>query len=466
MSIKERDILKLLDGNASSKKLKALEEWTLKKPRNVKKLEQYQIIYDEAKELSSYNKVDASTEWAAFQQALATPVKQTLVEPITDNDLLMYLDGTSSPSEKINVEAWKSANTDNQQEFEIFDLVLTETAKLNDYKETNIDDEWSSFLALTKENKGDTTTHLTSEANNSTFVPTPTINEKLKPVTRASTYVAPTVTPTPAKEVAFTPQPVQEEEKSNSTFLWYALAAAAAFFLVGSVGWNVWQSSQNNAIGEDLYLTYATADLPESLTISDGSIMALSSDTKLTYFKNVDEVDVRSVELEGKGTFEIAKNPDKPFILKAKRSGVGIRVLGTKFRFEDSNDYIEVIENIEGSVRAYSLADTTTYVIMTAGDRYGFDGVNFINLNEGEYLLAGESMKIQFVLDHLMKESEWRVITKAYSDFDPEGYVTIDLSKSYEDILLDLELQADFEYIPLDCDGCYQINRFMSNSVQ
>lgn len=456
MSIKERDILKLLDGNASSKKLKALEEWTLKKPSNVTKLERYQIIYDEAKELSSYNKVDASTEWAAFQQAL--------VDPVNDNDLLKYFDGLTSPEEKLKVDKWKSVSTANKQEFETFDLVLTESAKLKDYKETNADDEWTSFLALTKETKGDQTTHLTAEPKTTAFVPTPTLNETLKPTRQESTYVAPPfVTPTQAKEVQFIPQ--EKEEKSSNTLM-YALLMAAGLLLVGAVGWNTWTSAQNGGLDGNLYSTYATNDTPETLTISDGSVIDLAAQTELVYFTDVDAMDVRSVELTGKGTFEIAKNPEKPFILKAKRSGVGIRVLGTKFRFEDHHEYIEVIENIEGSVRAYSLTDTNTYVIMTAGDRYGFDGVRFINLNEGEELLTGESVKIQFVLDHLMKESDWRVITKAYSEFDAEGYVTIDLNKSYEDILADLERQADFEYIPLDCDGCYQINRFVSTSFQ
>jgi len=173
-------------------------------------------------------------------------------------------------------------------------------------------------------------------------------------------------------------------------------------------------------------------------------------------------VSSRAVILEGKGEFDVAELPSKPFRVQAKRSGVGVVVLGTRFRFEDSDEYLEIIENLEGSVRAYSLADTNTHVIMHPGDRYGFDGVRFIDLNDIQEEYVGEDYDLLYVLDRLMELSEWKVTSGPEMPFEPNEMVNINLDQDYEDILADLRERADFDYIPKGCDGCYEIIRFIT----
>ena len=60
-----------------------------------------------------------------------------------------------------------------------------------------------------------------------------------------------------------------------------------------------------------------------------------------------------------------------------------------------------------------------------------------------------------------MEESDWKVISGAEIEFNPKGVVNIDLSKSYEEILEDLSERADFQYIERDCDGCYEVRKFL-----
>ena len=469
--IKEQDILKLLRGEASAKKLKALEEWSSLDADNATELEVYQKIYDESEHLSSYKRVDADAEWGQFTNILHNGVKE--------GDLLSYFDGLATPAQKNKVEEWTSFSKANKDEFNVFNLIISESAKLNEIKRVDASAEWNTFSKMI-EGKS-TPANLTAVGAAPIIAPIIS-KETVKSTPAASTSVkAPTVTLPPpaapttptykAKEVTMTPEPTivntgEEEGRSNRIFMWSSLAAAAAFIVISLVGFRAYQNGwspfggSNN--GDEMYATFATADLPDQLSLSDGSMVSLDKETTLTYFTDVDMTDMRDVTIDGRGEFDIASNPEKPFVVKASRSGVGIRVLGTKFKVRGNEEgYLEIIEDIEGSVRAYALDDTTNYVIMTAGDRYGFDGVNFVDLNDVQEEYYGSDYDILYVLDYLMKESNWKVISGSEIEFDAKGIVNVDLDKPYEEILEDLRERADFEYIERDCEGCYEVRRFV-----
>jgi len=67
---------------------------------------------------------------------------------------------------------------------------------------------------------------------------------------------------------------------------------------------------------------------------------------------------------------------------------------------------------------------------------------------------------ILYVLDYLMANSAWKVISSPNMPFDEKGVVKIDLDKDLDEILNDLRDRADFDFIELDCESCYQITRF------
>ena len=469
--IKEQDILKLLRGEASAKKLKALEEWSSLDEDNATELEVYQKIYDESEHLSSYKRTDADAEWSQFTNILHNGVNE--------GDLLSYFDGLATPSQQNKIEEWRSFSKANKDEFNVFNLIISESTKLNEVKRVDANAEWESFGKMIK---GKATPANLTAVGTAPIVAPILAKETIKSTPAASTSVkATTVTPpTPAapttptyqaKEVSMTPNPTDintgvEEGRSNRIFMWRSLAAAAVLFLVAFGGFKAYQNNWSifggSNSGDDLYATFATADLPDQLSLSDGSMISLDKETTLTYFRDVDMTDLRDVTIAGQGEFDIASNPEKPFVVKASRSGVGIRVLGTKFKVNGNEEgYLEVIENIEGSVRAYALDDTTNYVIMTAGDRYGFDGVNFINLNDVQEDYYGTDHDILYILDYLMKESNWKVISGSEIEFDAEGIVNVDLDKPYEEILEDLRDRTNFEYVKRDCDGCYEVRKFV-----
>jgi len=105
------------------------------------------------------------------------------------------------------------------------------------------------------------------------------------------------------------------------------LAAAAAAAAVLAAAWTGWQ------------LIHPTAPVMQQLssapggksrvTLPDGSIVWLNSNTQLHYEKNSFGKQHREITLSGEAFFDIAKSEGIPFIIHAGK--VNIRVLGTAF---------------------------------------------------------------------------------------------------------------------------------------
>jgi transmembrane sensor len=123
-----------------------------------------------------------------------------------------------------------------------------------------------------------------------------------------------------------------------------ALAASLLTGLVALAGMAVWQTQR--------YPSYAT-DVGErrSLTLSDGSTVDLNARSKLRIEFSKAE---RRVELiEGQALFQVAKNKDRPFIVKSGEATV--RAVGTQFDV-DRKATGTTVTVLEGRVVVYSHA--------------------------------------------------------------------------------------------------------------
>lgn len=89
---------------------------------------------------------------------------------------------------------------------------------------------------------------------------------------------------------------------------------------------------QGTTGGEDAKVIYNTLEIPANgeffMQLSDGSKVWLGACSKLKYPVAFNGK-TREIYLEGEAFFEVAKNPDKPFIVKTK--GFSVRALGTSF---------------------------------------------------------------------------------------------------------------------------------------
>lgn len=117
--------------------------------------------------------------------------------------------------------------------------------------------------------------------------------------------------------------------------------------------------------------TLASNNLQITDTLSDGSIISLNKNSKLSFPEEFADEN-RSVILEGEAFFEIAHNPKQPFIIDADGEGF-IQVVGTKFNVNTNskNGDIEVFVE-EGKVKLFNVSENTTdtfSLFLVAGEK-------------------------------------------------------------------------------------------------
>ncbi len=108
----------------------------------------------------------------------------------------------------------------------------------------------------------------------------------------------------------------------------YKVAAVLMLAFVASITWYFFRSKPIIDPGT-AYQVYQTVSRQKStITLPDGSVVKLNSESTLTYPEEFTD-DVRKVQLEGEAFFEVARSPDKPFLVRSGK--VTTTVLGTSF---------------------------------------------------------------------------------------------------------------------------------------
>jgi len=128
----------------------------------------------------------------------------------------------------------------------------------------------------------------------------------------------------------------------------WAIAASVALMAVGAVtlaAWGPWSAAHRDA-GAAASSLYAT-DLGEqrSLTLADGSVVFLNTNSKLRVGFTSDE---RRLDLlQGEALFEVAHEPQRPFRVFA--AGTMAQAIGTKFNVRHTRGGVRVVV-VEGEV--------------------------------------------------------------------------------------------------------------------
>lgn len=146
----------------------------------------------------------------------------------------------------------------------------------------------------------------------------------------------------------------KKNSQSRRFNLWYQISTYAAVALlavaISSMYFLFFHEEDNS-----LYSKYIGGDGLEAdvVELPDGTHISLGSKTTFHYDKDYGK-DKRIVYLEGEAYFDVAKQKDKPFIVKTKEQD--IEVLGTKFNvMAYPLDSLVVTTLSEGSVRLTSL---------------------------------------------------------------------------------------------------------------
>lgn len=105
------------------------------------------------------------------------------------------------------------------------------------------------------------------------------------------------------------------------------------------------------------------------LTLNDGSLVTLNKNAQLKY-PNIFQGNTREVLLKGEAFFNVARNPQKPFIINTSKTQ--IRVLGTSFNVStDAGGDVEII--VKSGIVAFEAENTKQKVVLYKDDKAVFN---------------------------------------------------------------------------------------------
>ena len=157
------------------------------------------------------------------------------------------------------------------------------------------------------------------------------------------------------------------------------------------------------------FYTYITDKNKSHFTLDDGTKIILNRNSRFTY-SDAYGTDQRKVNLEGEAYFEVAKNPERPFIVDM--GNASIRVLGTTFsvKADKGKDQITAVL-LEGSIRFESptqqvlLAPDQQLTFIRSTNKIDIQSVNAKeNLAWKDGLLKYKSIALCTLLNELEKK--------------------------------------------------------------
>lgn len=137
---------------------------------------------------------------------------------------------------------------------------------------------------------------------------------------------------------------------------------AAAILLPVFMILSVYLYNENRRITSDEMIVSTGAGEHASVALPDGTIIALNSDSKLSYLPKAYNREERNISFSGEGYFQVFKNKEVPFIINSK--GLQVKVLGTTFNLcVRGNSQTAELALEEGSVWLLSTKSTKNVVL-------------------------------------------------------------------------------------------------------
>ena len=146
-----------------------------------------------------------------------------------------------------------------------------------------------------------------------------------------------------------------------------SLKYAAVFAVLIAGTFYVTKQYLSEEFGKNYTMITAPKGQRVKVDLPDGTVAWLSPCSSLRLSASFNESD-RKVELDGATYFDVAKNPEKPFIVSAK--GYRVRVLGTKFNISAYKNSAEFeTDLVEGCVHIYDPADIRNEVFLQSKEK-------------------------------------------------------------------------------------------------
>ncbi|AXY77983.1 DUF4974 domain-containing protein [Paraflavitalea soli] len=184
--------------------------------------------------------------------------------------------------------------------------------------------------------------------------------------------------------------------RKKQPFLRYAWPAAAAVLILVAASWYLFQSAGNKPTPEKDFVAFAvTKQDIRKVTLPDGSAVILNGNSSISITPGFNNKK-REVLLNGTAFFQVAKNPDKPFIVISGR--VSTTALGTSFYIhQSSNEAPTTVSLLTGKVRV---------------EVEGQPAVHLVPYEKGIYHSEQELVKTTFDKDALVNWTKGMVLFK------------------------------------------------------
>lgn len=176
------------------------------------------------------------------------------------------------------------------------------------------------------------------------------------------------------------------------------LRIAAVFVVAFGLSYFLLQTLQKEDI--EIQTVYVPAGQRTQVTLADGTIVWVNGRSTLT-FPNRFSSQTRNVSLDGEAFFDVAKNPEKQFIVSMAHQSA-IKVLGTKFNVKAYKESEAIITTlVEGKVNFEfnNMKQQFQYITMTPGQQLIYNSQNGkteLYTTSGENELAWKDGKIVF----------------------------------------------------------------------
>ena len=145
------------------------------------------------------------------------------------------------------------------------------------------------------------------------------------------------------------------------------IISMAAVFVVGLLI-SIFTINKNQTI------SYIAQNSGNIIALPDGSSITLEKDASISYKRNFNTKE-RKINFSGNAHFDIASNPNKPFIIN--NGNFAVEVLGTEFDITSNNDKGEYVVNLfSGKVMMYSIdenGEQVEKIMLLPGERGIYD---------------------------------------------------------------------------------------------
>ena len=207
---------------------------------------------------------------------------------------------------------------------------------------------------------------------------------------------------------------------------WYYAAAAMALLVFGVALWLLLPNQQGEA-----FLAQTAEQETQNLTLSDGSEIMLNPSSSLAYAADFGKK-TREVLFEGEAKFSVAKDAERPFIIRV--GDYSVTVLGTEFLLRAyPTDSIYTLQLTSGKVKVKHMQDS---LFAETGDLVQFNTVT----KQFRKKLEANNILLSDLVNRLERLYDVRIEVGDTALAHETLYISINTDDSFEDVCGALEM--------------------------